>query len=215
VTNDLTGSLKSGRFDLVDRGRHHCSYRFCPTVHQSCLRELMPKFSRHLPSEVPARVPIAGRLILLALAAGFIALLYFSLAVRLIIVGLTLATVVWVPFDRRRLRRMASTRGGEDLCTFARSFPRGSVDPWVIRAVYQEFSPYYATGDIQVPIRAADRLAEDVRIDPEDVEEIAKSVAYRAGYSLADPRRNPFHGNLKTVGDFVRFLAHQPRLRAR
>ena len=45
------------------------------------------------------------------------------------------------------------------VCTFARSFPRRSVDPWVIRAVHQELAAFYATESLVVPVHEDDRLS--------------------------------------------------------
>ncbi len=61
----------------------------------------------------------------------------------------------------------------------------------------------------KIALRASDRLVADLQIDHEDVEDIAKSVAKRAGYDFTDITANPFAGNVYTVGELVMFFMHQ------
>jgi hypothetical protein len=124
----------------------------------------------------------------------------------------------WARHDALRrarvLRALAAERAGESICTFARSFERRGVDPWVIRAVHEELAFCYRLGDrLAVPIRAADLLTE-LGMDGDDLDDAVGDVAWRTGYSLRVTRNNPLYGRVRTVGDLVRFFNHQPRERA-
>lgn len=100
-------------------------------------------------------------------------------------------------------RKMAQARAGEDIGTFARSFDRGTMDPWIIRAVYEAFSGPF-------PIRASDRFDRDLHCDDEDWEVIALEIAQRVGRSMEQSENNPMYGKIHTVRDLVQFLHHQP-----
>ena len=109
--------------------------------------------------------------------------------------------------EHLRLRRLAEQRLGESICTFVRAFDRRVVDPWVIRAVYEEFCDYYNN---TLPIRAADRIEEELRMDREDLEDLVKDIALRVGRSMEYKESNQIFGQVRNVGDVVLFLAHQP-----
>src|SRR4051812_27052220 len=66
----------------------------------------------------------------------------------IIVVGMALAT-----FETRRLRRIASARPDDSICTFARAFDCRSTDAAIIRAVYEELQHYYAYVTPSFPIR--------------------------------------------------------------
>ena len=111
-------------------------------------------------------------------------------------------------FCWRRDSRMAKIREGESICSFARSFDRRSVDPWIIRAVYDELAVAY-------PIRASDSCEDDLLLMDEDFDEAVLLIADRAGRSLDQSEKNPFYGKLDTIRDLVMFLQHQPKLEIR
>jgi hypothetical protein len=67
-------------------------------------------------------------------------------------------------------------------------------------------------GEIAVPIRSADRIEEDLWIDPEDIEDLVREVAERSRHSLVNVESNPYYSRVETVGDLVRFVTLQPRL---
>jgi hypothetical protein len=104
-------------------------------------------------------------------------------------------------------KRMRAERAADSICTFARSFPRREVDTWVIRAVWDQL-------DLRFPVRAEDRLTDDLGMDDVDLDFDMAGVADRCGRSLATPERNPWYGKVETVGDLVRFVAAQPRVSA-
>lgn len=112
--------------------------------------------------------------------------------------------------DRRRMGLLADERRGESICSFARSFDYRSVDTWVIRAVFEELQPWCRFGSGVMPLRANDQLAGILGIVDEDLDELARDVAHRAGRSLESCSRNPYIGKVKTVSDLVQFLVNQP-----
>lgn len=110
----------------------------------------------------------------------------------------------------RRKEALANGRGGESICSFARSFDRHSTDPVVLRAVYETIQAQM--GPPAVPIRAADRFLEDLGLDDEDLDEIYGEAALLACRPTDDAERNPMWSHVRTVGDLVAFLHHQPRV---
>ena len=170
----------------------------------------MRKLSRNMPKRRPRRVIPAGAC--LPAAALIVLLAYaFSTTAFLAVAGfITLAAVLNI-FETRRVRRLAAGRDGENICTFARSFPRRLADPWVIRAVYEELTDYHGGG---LPILAADSFEDDLRMDCEDLDDLLADIAARAGRSVEDAESNPLFGRVERVRDLVMFLSHQPKLRA-
>ncbi|HET9479040.1 MAG TPA: hypothetical protein VFO72_06845 [Pyrinomonadaceae bacterium] len=145
---------------------------------------------------------------LLAVLAVVLICLALSTTAFVLVTGFILLVTLMSVYDRLRLRRLAEQRMGESICTFVRSFDRHVVDPWVIRAMYEEFHAYF---DGALPIRAADRIEEDLRMDWDDVDDLLSDVALRAGRSLDRIESNPLYGQLRTVADLVLFLMHQPK----
>lgn len=127
---------------------------------------------------------------------------------------LSLLVVISVVENKRRkaqLIALAESRSGESICEFARSFERKEIDTWVVRAVYEQLQRYLGE-DPSVPIRATDRLKEDLPIDSEDLElDLMAEIAQRTGRSLDNTIANPYYDKVRTVGDFVLFFNAQPR----
>jgi len=121
--------------------------------------------------------------------------------------------LVWIQtiWEMHFRRRLAASRYEESICRFARSFGR-SADSWILRAVYEEISRFIAVDCRAIPIRREDRCAEDLKIDPEDLDDLGRDIAFRARRSMDACDRNPFYGKVKTVGDIVAFLEYQPRI---
>lgn len=112
----------------------------------------------------------------------------------------------------RRLKDLALRRPGDSICTFARTFDRRRVDTLVVRAVYQEFQHLFRFEAPDFPLRAADDLCRDLRIDPEHLAfNHVPSIARRTARSMADCDKNPYFGRVQTVGDLVHFFCAQPR----
>jgi hypothetical protein len=103
-------------------------------------------------------------------------------------------------------------RGGESICSFARSFDTRHTDTWVIRAVHQEIQLLLSSHVPNFPVRASDSLLEDLRIDADELEELLLDIAMRSGRSLDRTESNPFYGKIHTVSDLVLFIAAQPRM---
>jgi len=116
--------------------------------------------------------------------------------------------MVW---DMRSRRRLAASRQEEGICKFARSFDR-QTDAWLTRAVYEEVSRHLSVDGRAVPVYRQDRCEQDLRIDPEDLDDIARDAAFRARRSMDDYAKNPFYRKVQTVGDLVTFPEYQPRI---
>ena len=114
--------------------------------------------------------------------------------------------------EARKLLALASLREGQTICEFARDFNARAVDTWIIRAVYEQLQGQLKHVHPTFPVRADDRLKEDLRLDDDDLDmELAKEVEMRTGRPLDDCVGNPYFGKVKTVRDFVLFFQHQPR----
>lgn len=174
----------------------------------------MRQFSRWMPPNTARdsgrRGPLAS-LIFAALAVAFVAGLVFSASFRYAVAGLVAMCFLVSALATRRMRALAAQRAGESICTFARAFDRRAVDPWVIRATYEELALWTHFGGGLLPLRASDRFDKELGIDGEDVDEMALDIARRTGRSLDGAERNPLYGRVVTVGDLVRFVSWQPR----
>ena len=124
-----------------------------------------------------------------------------------------LGGIFWIVsvFDTHCRRRLAAARDGESICEFARSFDR-KTDTWILRAVYEEVSRYFSVDGRPLPIRRTDRCEKDLKIDPEDLNDLASDVAFRAQRSLNGSEKNPLYNKVQTVGDLVAFFEHQPKV---
>ncbi|MDG9925924.1 MULTISPECIES: hypothetical protein [unclassified Pseudomonas] len=143
-----------------------------------------------------------------------VALLAICLQPRLLwfIAGLVVLGLWMVWRDRRYLARLAAQRQGESICQFARAFPRRQVDTWVIRAVYESLHGYLGG---RLPIRADDRLKQDLRLDDDDLDlDLLADMARLSGRSLERTADNPWFDRVSSVRDLVLFLDQQPRLSA-
>lgn len=171
------------------------------------LEVIMRKLSRWMPQAPPQQVIPMSIVLLTALVVALICLA-LSTTTFVVVIGFILLVALVSIYDRRRQRRLAEQRVGESICTFARSFDRRAVDPWIVRAVYEEFHAYF---DGAFPIRLTDRIDEDLRMDWEDVDDLLGDVAIRAGRSLERLELNPFYGQVRSVGDLVQLLMYQPK----
>ena len=155
--------------------------------------------SRNMPKRIEHRGTQLGLLVVVSFLA-LPGLIWWPLAAALpaLIVVVTLA-------EEYRCRGIAKARAGESICQFARSFDRRNIDPWVLRAVYEELSSNF-------PIRKFDSLEKDLRIDSNDLDDTFGTIAQRAGRNLANSEDNPWFGRVESVADLVYALQHQPRL---
>ena len=84
--------------------------------------------------------------------------------------------------------------------------PRRRLDPWAVRAAYEELQA--ATG---FPLRPTDTLFQDLRLDEDDLDlDMLPDIANRCGRSLVAPEKNPAT-RVETVHDLIAFLNAQPR----
>jgi hypothetical protein len=135
----------------------------------------------------------------------------------LLVAGLGLMFGLWFLVERgrlrARLRRLAETREGDALEGFVKSLPIRELDTWVVRAVFEQVRNYL-TEHPGFPLRASDQLVKDLRIDPDDLEDLAIEIAQRSGRVLDHCERNPYYNKVTTVEDIVRFFCAQPKIAA-
>jgi hypothetical protein len=108
----------------------------------------------------------------------------------------------------QRFGELAAARSSESICDFARSFDSHATDTVLIRSVYETVQEQM--GGPPVPLRAADRLLEDLDLDGDDLDEIVVDAAGLARRSLDSTDSNPLYGRVSTVQDLVDFLHCQP-----
>lgn len=149
--------------------------------------------------------------ILAILIAGLGCLMYCVPKVLFVFVTVGVMCCIGTIFDARHKRRLVAARDGETICEFARSFDR-KTDTWILRAVYEEVSRYLSVDGRPLPIRRADRFQKDFKMHPEDLDDFASDIAFRAQRSLDGAEKNPLRYKIKTVGDLVSFFEHQPKV---
>lgn len=108
--------------------------------------------------------------------------------------------------EARRRHRIATERKGESVCSFARAIDMRRLDPWIVRAVYEEV---HDTAGF--PLRPSDTLLRDLRLHEDDLDLIVMDIARRCGRSLDDFEQNPCAGPIETVRDLIEVLNAQPR----
>jgi hypothetical protein len=95
---------------------------------------------------------------------------------------------------------------------FARDFDTRAVDTWIVRAVYEQVQGQLKHVHPAFPVRASDRLKEDLHLDDDDLDmDLAVQVEQRTGRSLDETKANPLFGKVKTVRDLVLFFHAQPK----
>lgn len=145
-------------------------------------------------------------------AATFLGAALFLLVQHPVAVGaVTSAFVVFGVWSKRRERlrliALVANRSGESICGFARSFDARGVDPLVIRSVYEQLQDELHSYWPSFPVRASDRLTEDLGMDDDDLDMgIAPAVAIRSGRSFDGAEANPYYGRVKTASDLVHFF---------
>jgi hypothetical protein len=163
--------------------------------------------SRRMPKVVERKAGPFPWLFLCIMPGALLNMVLFHPLVIGIFLGVIAVAAVVGRIHTQQMRRLAATRAGEGVCEFARAFNTRKIDTWIIRAVYEEVQACLAS---EFPLRASDRLREDLHIDPDDLDmEIAMRVSERTGRSLREPKRNPYY-RVGTVGDLVNFFNSQP-----
>jgi hypothetical protein len=171
--------------------------------------------SRFIPSRSTPRLGLSGVLVLIAMLLGFGYFIYSSSNLaRCITAALVCAFCGYVVVinrqEKHRFKVMASSREGESICEFARSFNVRQTDTWIIRAAYQELQLLLQSYVPAFPVRASDSLLNDLKIDPDDVEDLLLDIAERSGRSLDKTENNPYYGKVRAVSDLVFFINAQP-----
>jgi len=117
-------------------------------------------------------------------------------------------TVIFNLIEARRIRRLAEGREGETICQFARSLDYRRLDTKIIRAVYVGLQVFMGP---DFPLRASDDFDQTLRIDWEDLDDLAEEIAKRCGRSIGCWESNPFYGKVATVADLIEFLSALPQ----
>lgn len=173
--------------------------------------------SRRMNKKAKPNIPVWGKALLIVVSLELGYFLFISSA-HAIGIAIALACTFFLCVhvgnrrERQRLQRIATGRNGDSLCKFAREFDRRETDTWVIRAVHEELQTFLALV-VKFPLRVTDLLVEDLGLEGEDVDDLIADVAERAGRSLEQSERNPYHSNVRTAADVVRFVNAQPPLR--
>lgn len=114
-------------------------------------------------------------------------------------------------FAERKLNALIADRPDDSICTFARSFDRRKVDPWVIRAVYNDLQNIMHRAEGPFPIRASDNLWTDLLIDEDDLDlDMAENLPQLIGRCNKNMKDNPHYGRVHTVEDLVLFFNALP-----
>lgn len=176
----------------------------------------MRRSSRRLPAQLPSRPSPQQRVLpwlamLACLAAAAVVCIQHPVEAGTIAIVMVLWVAWSIRRERARLHAIAATRPGESICGFARSFDLRRTDPLVVRAVHERLQLALANSQPAFPVRASDRLEQDLGLDADDLDmDIAPALAQRTGRSLANTAANPFYGKVTTVSDLVCFFNHQP-----
>jgi hypothetical protein len=151
-------------------------------------------------------------LVLGGLVAVILSLAWWHPAVGGSFLGAAIVASIWRNrATRKSLQQLAAARPRETICEFVRSFDTRKTDMWTLRAVYEELQSYLTPSYPAFPLRAEDDLQDDLRIDGEDLDiDIPRRVLERTGRCLDGAELNPLYGKVRTVRDFVNFVANQP-----
>lgn len=114
--------------------------------------------------------------------------------------------------EEQQLLALAALRADDSICEFAKEFDCRKVDTWIIRAVYEQLQMRLRHVHPAFPVRAGDRLKEDLLLDDDDLEmDLIHEIEVRTGRSLKDFSANPYRSKVATVSDLVLFFQAQPK----
>ena len=172
--------------------------------------------SRHMPKFRAKPMGLLAWVFLAALGAAVAYLVFTEPKASAIVAALLIAgyvaTLPSIKREEKQLRELAASREGQSICDFASEFDLRTVDSWVVRAVYEQVQRQLAHVHPAFPLRADDRLREDLRLDDDDLDlDVATEVEERTGRSLDATRSNPYFGKVRTVRDLVLFFQAQAR----
>lgn len=150
---------------------------------------------------------------------GSVALLFLSAFWKApVLLVLIPVIAIYSYFDNKRRTNkfllLATQRKNEGICQFSRSFNCREIDTWVIRAVYEQIQEYVSMNKVSLPLRAEDDLFDLLEIDEEDLDlDLLEEIAQRTGRSMKNTEKNPYYEKVHTLGDLVRFINEQPRIK--
>ena len=172
------------------------------------------RFSRWLGPLPQRRTDPFGWVILALVAAAIVfAVFEHPLGAAIVISVIAAATYLLERQRAPRVLRAAVSRDGEDIGSFARAFDHhgsASLDPWAIRAVWNAIVPLTVSPGAVIPLRPSDRLATDLCIDPEDIEELIPLLVEQCERVGGDWKKNPYYNRLSTIADLVYFISAHP-----
>jgi hypothetical protein len=168
----------------------------------------MPAFTRR-----PLGLP--GWFFIVCLLAVGVYFLFAKPGALFIVMGV-FAALFWLTRQQnkreaKKLLALASEREGQSICDFTRDFNARAVDTWIIRAVYEQLQGQLKHVHPKFPVRADDRLKEDLLLDDDLNMDLAQEVETRTGRSIDDTESNPYFGKVRTVRDFVLFFQNQTK----
>ncbi len=172
--------------------------------------------SRHMPRYISKPIGAGGWLALFFLTG----LTLWCMITKPLL--LAAAVILFIPYyavvrprlfqEEQQLIALAALRADDSICEFARQFDCRKVDTWVIRAVYEQLQMQLRHVHPAFPVRAGDRLKEDLFLDDDDLEmDLAQEIEERTGRSLKDFSANPYRSKVVTVNDLVLFFQAQPK----
>src|SRR5436190_2069710 len=141
--------------------------------------------SRRMPVAPVQKPSWLAWVFLAALITGLVYWIFRQPYVGLVILGLALLYWFQTTLEKRSRRRLAASRAGESICSFARSFDQ-KTDTWIIRAAYEELCRFLTIDSRPLPVRRQDHCERDLSIDPEDLGDLAVDIAFRARRSMDD-----------------------------
>jgi hypothetical protein len=191
--------------------RHEELFSSCK-LFTSCILSMRRSSRRQLPS--PARaVPhiwqrVAFWSLIAILACAISAISVAHPAATALIVSALFSCGAWLNNrEKARLQALAAARHGESICGFARSFDLRSTDPLVVRAVHEQLQEELLSYQKSFPVRAPDRLEEELGLDGDDLDmSVAPAIARRSRRSLEGAQSNPHCGRVMTASDLVYFF---------
>lgn len=159
----------------------------------------MRRFSRHMPP-VPPGPPLG--------LGGWLLIGLIVLVMWPVIPLSWLIHLFTAPAEKRKLAALKATRE-DTICAFRKAFDCRKVDPWIIRATYEKVRDYFPG----FPLEASDDLQKELSLELEDSDDLCVSIAKCSGYDLTNTESNPWYDKVRTVGDLVHFINHQPKIR--
>lgn len=172
--------------------------------------------SRLPPVPGPEPLSLISRVVRYVLFVGIAAGFIYAIWSKQGMLGFCLGLICLVAFmqwkGNQALKKLAVGREDENIYTFTDGFDQEKVDPLIISSVYEALQVYVRFPGGVCPLRASDRLNDDLNIDPDDIDDLFFEIAQRLGRSIKDMESNLYYENMNTVGSLVLFINSQPRV---